>query len=81
MSRSNRESFTRQPITDRKHVIGFGRYKRETVQDVLDNDPQYLVWLHENTDFELSYELLEEAENNGKPDHTFKGYTSRYDPR
>jgi hypothetical protein len=81
MSRSNRQIECREPITDRKQLIGFGKYKAETIQDILDNDPQYLVWLHENTDFELGHELLEEAENNGKPDHEFKGFTARYDPR
>lgn len=59
----------------------FGKYRGETIQDILDVDPNYLVWVHNNTDFELGYELLEEAENNGKPNHTFKGWTSRYDPR
>lgn len=77
MSRSQPHIERREPITDRNKVIGFGRYKAETIQDILDNDPQYLVWLHENTDFELGHELLEEAENNGKPDHEFKGWTQR----
>lgn len=55
----------------------FGKYRGDRIQDILDNDPHYLVWCHENTDFELDHELLEEAENNGRPNHMFKGYTSR----
>lgn len=71
----------REPVTDVNHVMTFGRYRGDTVQDILDNDPHYLVWVHSNTDFELGHELLEQAENNGKPDHEFKGFTARYDPR
>lgn len=73
MSRSTR----RETISDRKHVMTFGKFKGETVQDILDNDPQYLCWLVEHTDFDLHADLLEEAENNGKPNHEFKDYTSR----
>lgn len=80
MSRSTRQ-LDSQPVTNKKYVLRFGKYAGETIQDVLDNDPLYLVWLHENTDFELGYELLELAENNGKPEHTFKGFTARNDPR
>ena len=78
MGRSNK--LTKSLITDRKAVLVFGKYKGESIQDVLDNDPQYLVWLHENNEFfELGWELLEEA---SKPrEHTFSGYTNRYDPR
>lgn len=41
----------------------FGKYKGETVGDVLYYNSPYLVWLHNNSDFfELGDELLEEAE-------------------
>lgn len=76
MSRSTQRKS--QPITDRKHVMEFGKFKGETIQEILDNDPLYLVWLVENVpEFDLHHELLEEAENNGKPDHEFKNFTSR----
>ena len=78
MGRSNKQS--NEPISNRKMVMLFGKYKGETVQDILDNDPQYLVWLHEKSDqFELSWDLLEEASK--PPSHTFSGFTKRYDPR
>jgi uncharacterized protein (DUF3820 family) len=52
-----------EPITDRNHVLAFGKYKNESIADVMYCNPQYLVWLHENNDFfELGHELLEEAE-------------------
>ena len=62
MSRS-RQQQKPSPITDRNHILTFGKYKGETVGDVLDFNGPYLVWLHQNSDFfELGHELLEEAE-------------------
>lgn len=75
MSRSNQRK--REPITDRHTVLQFGKWKGSTIDELLLDAPDYLVWLHENTDFELGHELLEEAENNGKPNHEFKGWTGR----
>mgnify|MGYP001172853709 CR=1 FL=1 len=78
MGRSNKTS--KAIVTDKRAVLAFGKYKGETIQDVLDNDPQYLVWLHENSEhFELGWELLEEASK--PPQHTFSGFSTRYDPR
>ena len=58
-----REIYKREPITDRNTVISFGKYKGESIADILEIDPQYLVWLHNNSSFfELGCELLEEAE-------------------
>ena len=61
MSRSNQ---TRpQPISDRNHVLTFGKYKGESIADLLETNPQYLIWLHENSDyFELSSDLFDEVE-------------------
>lgn len=77
MSRSNQHK--PQTISDRKYVLPFGKFKGETVQDVLDNDPRYLCWLQENTDMDFSWDILEKAQEG--PQHTFTGFTSRYDPR
>ncbi len=79
MSRSN-PTTTKRTITDRNARIGFGRYAHETVQDVLDNDPAYFLWLDENTDIEIACNILTEAEDNAKPDHEFKNYTLRDEP-
>jgi uncharacterized protein (DUF3820 family) len=40
----------------------FGKYKGETIADLLFNDPAYLEWLHKNTDFELDHVLLDEVQ-------------------
>ncbi len=61
---SFKEIYKREPITDRNTAIAFGKYKGESIGDLIEINPQYLVWLHNNNDFfELGYELLEEAEN------------------
>lgn len=65
MSRSTHKQ--NEIVTDRKHLMTFGKYKGESIQDILDVDAQYLVWLHNNSDFELSAELLDEAEGLPSP--------------
>jgi hypothetical protein len=40
----------------------FGKYKGETIADLLFDDPAYLEWLHNNTDFELHADLLDEVQ-------------------
>jgi hypothetical protein len=53
----------------------FGKFEGETVQDILDNDPGYIVWLQENTDYDFHHTILDEAE--AGPQHEFSGYTKR----
>lgn len=78
MSRSNHTS-PPEPISDRRHVLIFGKFAGETVQDILDNDPGYIVWLQDNTENDFAWDILEEARKG--PQHTFTGFTKRYDPR
>lgn len=78
MSRSTRPA-PPEPISDRNYVLRFGRYRGDTLQDVLDNDPFYIVWLSDNTDMDFSWDILEEAQQG--PRHTFTGFSSRNDPR
>lgn len=77
MSRSNQQSETKRSITDRHAPLGFGKYAKESVQDIIDNDPNYILWLDANTDIEISSHLLSEAEDSSKPDHEFKNWTQR----
>lgn len=64
-------------ITDRCAKVGFGKYAKETVQDILDNDPGYFLWLDANTNIDIASSILSEAEDNNKPDHEFKNWTQR----
>lgn len=51
------------PITDIDTVLTFGKYKGESIADIIECDPQYLVWLHNNSEFfELSSSILDEIE-------------------
>jgi len=38
-----------QKLTSEDSVIGFGKHNGNTVRGVLQDDPQYLLWLVENT--------------------------------
>ncbi len=77
MSRSNQTNYKRV-IGDRKAKMGFGKYKDTTVQDVLDNDPGYILWVDANIpDIEIACDVLTEAEDNNRPDHEFKNWTKR----
>ena len=65
---SFRDVFKTAPIDDKSHVMKFGKYAGNTLETIIDEwrDAQYLVWLHHNTDFELSADLLEECEGWGE---------------
>lgn len=63
MSRLDPSSQNKWPtITDRKHVMTFGKRKGYSIEDLIEADPQYLVWLVNNTDFDLDHKLVDEAE-------------------
>lgn len=74
---SIKEVYKQQGITDRKQIIEWGKFAGESVQDVLDNDPGYFLWLDTHTNIPIESNILTEAEDNMKPDHEFKGWTER----
>ena len=80
MSRSNHQNQSVRTITDRNKRLGFGRYADETVQDIIDNIPSYILWLDENTDIEIASDILAEADEKNSPNHEFKNYTLRDEP-
>lgn len=43
-------------------IISFGKYKDEELEDVLEDDPQYLVWMYSNG-FELDVEVIRKMED------------------
>ena len=47
-----------RPI-DMDDEMPFGKYKGETVSWIIDNDPDYLGWLLENTETEFSDDVLD----------------------
>lgn len=70
MSRSS--PTRREPISDRNAILTFGKYKGESIADLMEVNPQYLIWLHENSDFfELDASLFEEVECAINPNEAF----------
>jgi hypothetical protein len=67
-------------IYDKEDIIKFGnKHKFEKVKDVLEEDPQYLVWCHENEriNFELSPKLYKKAVvRMGKRKRNYSSYTN-----
>ena len=80
MSRSKPQEYRPEPIQDVNTKLQFGKYKGKTIAEVMENDKQYLAWLHNNSVFfELSPELLEQAEGWQQEElnemHRFRGKT------
>lgn len=62
MSRSTQKK--PKTITDRKYVFTFGKYKGLDLEEVLEIDPQYVLYCQEKIDwFDLDHKLLDEAES------------------
>lgn len=60
-----------------KDKLTFGKYKGQSVDEVIDNDPDYLVWAVEEIDwFELDEETEKELEDgilNGEDTNRYDG--------
>ena len=52
-----------ETISDRNWKIPFGKFDGQTIQQILDGEqPSYLLWLVDNTDIDLSSDILDEAD-------------------
>lgn len=49
-------------------VFDFGKHKGKTVRWVLEKEPSYIIWLHENKICEVPEEIVEEAVDKGFED-------------
>jgi hypothetical protein len=68
-----------EPISDREYILTFGKYKGESIDELMEVNPQYLYWLHNNSDFfELSSEVLDEAEEKATTTVTESYFDQRY---
>lgn len=43
-------------------IMKFGKHKGEQIEDLLYDDPKYLVWLFEEEIVELDHEVIEQME-------------------
>lgn len=57
-----RDIYKREPIRDWNWIVPFGKYQGQTLQFVLDEDPQYLIWLALKTDIDFHDDLMEKIE-------------------
>lgn len=60
MSRSTQTP--NEPIRDPEWRFPWGKYKGETIADVIYCNRGYIDWLMQNTDFDVHADLFEEAE-------------------
>lgn len=44
-------------------IISFGKYKNHKASKIAFHDPQYIIWLHEKTDWLVDESLLKEAKS------------------
>lgn len=44
-----------------KTVMPFGKYKGIELGDILVDDPEYILWLSDETDFSIDKDLIDEA--------------------
>ncbi len=57
-----REVYKRPPITSRGWTFPFGKHKGSTIADVMDADPQYILFCLEHEIITLDHALLDEFE-------------------
>lgn len=50
------------PIKAHNDVLSFGRYCGKSVEDILDDNPGYLVWLQDENICEVDEEIYQEAQ-------------------
>lgn len=77
MSRSNQTASAREPISDPNGVMPLGKYKGQKIQEIIDNDPQYICWMNENTDIDFHWAILDAAEKAARPNHEFRQTNAR----
>lgn len=63
-----KDVYKREPIRDKTFVMPFGKYRGETIGDLMLDDPWYVLWLVEHTDFDIHADLADELEMYEKKD-------------
>lgn len=51
------------------YVLTFGKHKGETVEDVIESDPGYILWLQESGTAKVDREILDVAEESDRYDN------------
>jgi len=45
-------------ITDKSHVVGFGKHKGKSIGELIDSEPEYLLWCVERGILDLDHKLI-----------------------
>jgi len=65
-----------EPIRNHDYILPFGKYRGERLGDVIVEDPQYLMWAHNDTEyvpwFELHADVVDEIEGTDKDWQRYK---------
>lgn len=55
----------KQPVRQPKeldYVFRSGKYQGRSVKEVIDGDPNYILWLARNTEIDFDHKVIEKAE-------------------
>jgi hypothetical protein len=64
LSRPQKTDDTRTLISDRNHIVHWGKYKGWRLGDVIEHDPQWILWCESKLDWlDLHYTILEECDD------------------
>lgn len=61
-------------VTDLGYVFKFGKYKGETVEDILVDDPSYIIWIADKRIMDFSTEIYNQALKNDTTDFDLPDY-------
>jgi hypothetical protein len=60
------ETMLRQTITDGLDILTFGMYRGKTIDWVIENNPDYMLWLNEKGIAKFPKCLLDEADESAR---------------
>lgn len=63
-----------QIIRHKLDTLTFGKHKGKTVRWIIEHDPSYIIWLHENKVCEMPEEFVDEAVENDSADASESAY-------
>lgn len=72
---SLKDIYRQEPIRDRNFVMPFGKYVGTPLHEIIENDPQYILWLQNGDGIEFHSDIIDEVEReepdswNGLPDY------------
>jgi hypothetical protein len=50
-----------EPIRDREWVFPWGKWRGTSLDEVITDDPDYILWLQSNTDMDFHADIIDEC--------------------